>query len=243
MSPSFSRSASLHTARRVPRLSNRSTNMKEKMFAHNETFRAPMISSLKAIGAMLGGMETMPAGKGDSLKIMPSRVVTRMPIRMDPLTLRISRMTMRRSPNSPRRTVLFMVPSPTRTASFLTMSPRPCMPIKAMNKPMPTEVAILREGGMALTIFSRIPRNVRIRKMTPETKTTPSASCHATPCPRTRVKAKKALSPIPGAIMMGALAHSPMSMEDRPATMQVTVISAPLSIPVLDRMFGFTKTM
>ena len=43
--------------------------------------------------------------------------------------------------------------------------------------------------------------------------------------------------------MMGALAHRPMRMEETPATMQVTVIKAPLSIPVADRMFGLTNTM
>jgi hypothetical protein len=37
------------------------------------------------------------------------------------------------------------------------------MPIKAMKRPIPTDVAILREGGMALTIFSRIPRNVSVQ--------------------------------------------------------------------------------
>ncbi len=48
---------------------------------------------------------------------------------------------------------------------------------------------------------------------------------------------------MPGAIMKGALAHRPMSQVERPATRQVTVIRAPLSIPVFARIEGFTNTM
>jgi hypothetical protein len=48
---------------------------------------------------------------------------------------------------------------------------------------------------------------------------------------------------MPGAIMNGALAHKPMSQVESPVTRQVTVISAPLSMPVADRMSGWTKMM
>jgi len=48
---------------------------------------------------------------------------------------------------------------------------------------------------------------------------------------------------MPGASMIGTLAHSAMSRVASPATRQVTVVRAPLSMPVAASMSGWTKIM
>ncbi len=52
----------------------------------------------------------------------------------------------------------------------------------------------------------------------------------------TTVKAKKAFSPMPGAMPMGQLAHIPMISEPSAAARQVATKTASRSIPVVDRM-------
>ena len=59
----------------------------------------------------------------------------------------------------------------------------------------------------------------------------------------TTVKAKKAFSPMPGAMPTGKLAHIPMISEPRAAARQVATKTALRSMPVVERMSGLTKMM
>ncbi len=86
----------------------------------------------------------------------------------------------------------------TISAFFSAMIPR--------NRPKPAATALRIECGMPSTSQRRTPVTVRIRKITPEMKTAPSACCQVKPIAPTTVKAKKAFSPIPGAIPIGQLA-------------------------------------
>ena len=55
---------------------------------------------------------------------------------------------------------------------------------------MPAAIAILSDFGMALTIHSRIGSTLMMKKMTPEMKTHPSATCQGSFMPPTTAKAK-----------------------------------------------------
>ena len=76
-------------------------------------------------------------------------------------------------------------------------------PMKVMKSPMPAETPILSVLGIELTTSSRTLVQVSTMKITPSTNTAASATCHGMPMPRTTVKAKKALSPMPGASANG----------------------------------------
>ncbi len=43
---------------------------------------------------------------------------------------------------------------------------------------MPAEIAIFRDLGMALMMYSRTGRMLSTRKMAPEMNTAPNATCH-----------------------------------------------------------------
>ena len=62
------------------------------------------------------------------------------------------------------------------TGSF-SINPAFCSPMKAMNRPMPTAMPPRRLGLIASTIAWRRPESVTIRNSTPDTKTTPKATC------------------------------------------------------------------
>jgi hypothetical protein len=61
--------------------------------------------------------------------------------------------------------------------------------------------------------------------------------------PRTKVKAKKALMPMPGACAKGSLAKKAMNNVPRAEANAVAVNTAPLSIPAALNMSGFTARM
>ena len=81
----------------------------------------------------------------------------------------------------------------------LTMPPS-TSPMNRMKKPMPTTIAFLSSSGMALKMASRKPVRTRIVIATPSRTMRPMACGNVRPCPRTRLKATTALSPMPGAI-------------------------------------------
>jgi len=76
--------------------------------------------------------------------------------------------------------------------------------------------------------------------MTPDQKTAPRAFSQGMPMPATTVKAKKALSPMPGASTIGFLAYNPIMTLEKKLTRMVAV-SRPLNgIPVVCSIKGFT---
>ena len=72
---------------------------------------------------------------------------------------------------------LVSLPWVTRVAGWATTMPAFLSAISARNRPMPAAIAILSDIGMALTIHSRIGSTLMMKKMTPEMKTQPSATC------------------------------------------------------------------
>ena len=68
-----------------------------------------------------------------------------------------------------------MVDAWTSVAGLSIMMPIFRRPMNVMNKPMPTEMPEIREGGMASTSFFLRPTAVSIKKNRPDKKTTPRA--------------------------------------------------------------------
>ena len=85
--------------------------------------------------------------------------------------------------------------------------------------------------------------NVMSMKITPSTKSAASDCCHVRCMAWHMVNAKKALSPMLGAWAKGSFAINASSSVDIAAASAVAVNSAPLSIPVVDKIAGFTASM
>lgn len=136
-----------------------------------------------------------------------------------------------------------MLPRVIMVASLFTIRPAFCIPIKAINKPIPAEMACFRFMGMALTISSRTLKAVRSKKMMPSRNTAVSANCQLCPMANTTVKAKKAFKPIPGARAKGNLAQSAITRVATTAESAVAVNTAFLSMPVTNKISGLTARM
>ena len=115
--------------------------------------------------------------------------------------------------------------------------------MKAMKRPMPAEMALLRNAGMDEMILLRRGLTAMTRNSTPLRSTMARASCQVYPMPKHTVKVKKALSPMPGAWAKGALASRAVSRHPMAALMQVASMTPLASIPVWESIWGLTKMM
>ena len=75
--------------------------------------------------------------------------------------------------------------------------------MKVMKMPIPAETPILSVFGIEFTTSSRTLVHVSRIKMIPSMNIAASATCQGIFIPSTTVKAKKALSPMPGASAKG----------------------------------------
>ena len=156
------------------------------------------------------------------VSMMTAKIVeTIMPINNAPLTLRIIKPMIKISPNT--KTIIGQPtrfpPSPSCTgtgpAPVLRTKPESTKPIKAMNNPIPTEIAIFNCEGTALKTAVLNPVKTKTVMMIPSRTTRPIASCHdifeAIPT------ATKVFSPRPVASANGKLATTPIKMDITPA--------------------------
>ena len=137
-------------------------------------------------------------------------VATTMPQRIDPRTRRPYRTAVVRRPtkNTMESGDAKCVFSFTAVPASLMITPACCNPINAMKSPIPVAIPFFRLGLTALKISSRNPTSDKIKNNTPETNTTPSATCHpfvkpAAVAAGSAEKTKKKFSPMPGAWAMG----------------------------------------
>ena len=112
------------------------------------------------------------------------RVALMMPMRMAPRTLRMCRMIVRKRPT--RKTMTgHPLREPPRPSSRGVPPARTTLastsPMRAMNRPMPTLIAVRRNGGTARKTASRKPVRTRTRMMTPSMTTMPMASAKVMP--------------------------------------------------------------
>jgi hypothetical protein len=115
--------------------------------------------------------------------------------------------------------------------------------MRAMKRPMPTAAARRRVTGTALVSIFRICPIVRRKKTTETSTMMPRPVCQGTPIPTQIVKAKKALSPIPGASATGKLATSPISRVAKALARTVPRNAPAAGMPAAARITGFTTMM
>ena len=129
-----------------------------------------------------------------------------------------------------------------------TTSPAQRSPITAIIRPIPATIPWRSGAGTTSTSFERNLKIELARNRTPAMKVAASACCQVRPNPPEaaapqRVKAKKKLSPIPGASATGSRAKIPAAAVASAAPTQVAIITAPVSMPAAPRTTGFTRTM
>ena len=127
-------------------------------------------------------MFSMPCGTGATPTAMAARVVQKMPMIMAPFTLWAMSTAVRMSPKQVSRGSGFsMCPRVTKVALSATTIPAFFMPMKAMNMPMPTTMALLSARGTASMSICRIFVTVSRKKTTPDMKTAPRATVQCRP--------------------------------------------------------------
>ena len=123
------------------------------------------------------------------------------------------------SPSSSGTADGFELVLPQTTLGVLLTKPASTRPIRAIKRPIPTEIAILSEVGMALKTATRNPVKTRTRINTPSINTKPIA------CSQVEFlamdTATKVFNPKPVASANGKLATAPISMVRMPATSAV----------------------
>ncbi len=175
------------------------------------------------------GLTLSPETDGPTLAtastMIASTVVARIEIRMAPLTffthsaMTSIRPNTKTSTGHPPRTP----PEPSSTGTGPTpvrrTKPASTRPMSAMNRPMPTLIAVFSSAGTAWNTAVRKPVSTSTRMIRPSRTTRPIAS--AQDMPDAMENATNALSPSPVASASGKLATTPIRMVSRPATSAV----------------------
>ena len=155
-------------------------------------------------------------------------VVARIEIRMAPLTWRTKSVMTRARPIAKTRTGQPcsepLMPKPTGTVVLAASGsrrtqPASTSPMSAMNRPIPTLIAVLSSDGTAWNTAERKPVSTSTRMIRPSSTTSPIASAQV--IPDAIENATKALSPRPVASASGKLATTPIRIVSRPATSAV----------------------
>ncbi len=103
--------------------------------------------------------------------------VPSMAMMMAPGTVRRSSATMTINPAAASRVAgLFRSPRVTRVSGLAAMIPASFSAMMPRNSPIPAEIAIFCDSGMASTIQERMRVRLRIRNSTPDRNTAPSAT-------------------------------------------------------------------
>ena len=114
---------------------------------------------------------------------IPIIVVSRMEYRIAPLTLNTSRIPVIARPISASSGAPEVICPRSRRLLLAVTIPALSRPIRAINSPIPTLIALFNGAGIALIILSRNGDSVIIRKITPLINTIARAFCHEYPIP------------------------------------------------------------
>ena len=140
------------------------------------------------IGERLGTPEIKAFGIGIWPITIPKIAATIIPIKIAPGTLAIIKKIVTTKPKIVIQTSgLFKEPTVTKVESLLLIKLPPWRPMKAINKPIPAEIAYLISLGMASIIISRTLNTVSKMKRIEATKTAAKAVCHFTCIPKQTV--------------------------------------------------------
>ena len=115
---------------------------------------------------------------------MPNIAAKTIPINIEPGIFKIIKTTVNKRPNIVIHTKGFSKePIDTKVALLPTIMPLFCNPKKAINKPIPDDIANFKSAGIELIIFSlSLSKVININK-TEATKTLAKAVCHLTCIP------------------------------------------------------------
>ena len=212
-------------------------------------FSAPMISRLPIsdlpFSSLSDGMAKMPENFTAGSK---SRPTIEMPIivsRIPPGTFSFSRPIITARPTSDIITgKVAKWPRATGRPSsgFLMTRPTPFAAISSKNRPIPMPVPCAMPCGKLRRIQLRIPVAEIMVNSTPIRNTAPNATGTLICWPSTRLNAVKAVNEMAQPIASGRFAHSPMTIEPKPATRQVATNTAAGGNPALPSMPGTTIT-
>ena len=177
--PSFSSIlAFVHTPTRVPIVSNISIKSIVNTTISISILNTLLQSNWQKIGSIESGQATKPFKSVNPIGT-PMAVVTSKPISNAPRTFFTTRVPVISKPSKPSSgTGDIISPIVTNVALSLTIIPAFCNPIKAINRPIPTPIALRSDAGIAFTIASRRFDSVIRINITPSIKTAVSANCH-----------------------------------------------------------------
>ena len=144
------------------------------------------IPSCQPPSTIVGGFPGVKFGLMLYICWMPiaKTVAAEIPIRIAPLILRTMRATIKRVPKTKttvgQPTRFPLTPRPTGTGPLAVRRTKPAStsPIRAMNRPIPTEIAILICGGTALNTATRKPVSTNTKMIKPSRTTNPIAAAH-----------------------------------------------------------------
>jgi hypothetical protein len=135
---------------------------------------------------------------------MPIKVTITIPISVPPMMRRALSAMIRTKPSRHNSAgPCLRSPSVTRVALLSTTIPDSSSAMMPRKRPTPAEIASFRFLGIELMMYSRSRKTEIRRKISPEQNTPASACCHVYLSASTTVKAKNALSPMPGASAIG----------------------------------------
>ena len=162
----------------VPVVSKKLTNKNEIIIPIIATSRAPKISNFINTGKKSGGADKIPLNS-IKLNAIARKVITKIPIIIDPEILRTDRIEINKNPS----TAIIAVgcersPRVTNVELLAIIIPPLFKPIKPIKSPTPEPMAILKFKGM--------PSNIHLRKgvilisvnKIPAQKTAPRATSH-----------------------------------------------------------------
>ena len=150
------------------------------------SFGTAGIPSCQPPSTMVGGFPGVKLGLMLNACWIPiaKAVAEAIPIRIAPLTLRTISAIIRRVPKTNttvgQPTRFPFTPRPTGTGPLAVRRTKPAStrPIRAMKRPIPTEIAILICGGTALNTATRKPVSTNTKMIKPSRTTRPIAAAH-----------------------------------------------------------------
>ena len=172
-------------------VNNTITISNEKILCHSNFINVELID---------GGILTIELGNSITPIGIPIIVVMIIPKNNAPLTFLATNIPVITIPINDKRIVLFLTsPNASIVAPSPITTPAASSPNRAINKPIPIEIAFFILTGIESTIASRTLNNVNNIKIKPSNKTAVSANSNEYPICNTTVYAKKAFNPMPGA--------------------------------------------
>ena len=164
----------------VPTVSNMLTSKSDITTIAVRVVNSPSKLNLQKTGPMLSGIATGNQWAGIWVTPMgiPMIVVAMMLRNKAPFTFLAMSTPLKIMPIVPRIAVGVNLPRVTKVAVEETIRPEFFNPMKAINMPMPTDMAWRRLVGMALRMASRTLKKVMIRNISPSISMMASDCCH-----------------------------------------------------------------